>query len=121
MSIVVVVLMVVMGLSSWPAVGFFLDVADDFRIIEGDPKFKALARAENVFAELLILSILIFPNLIVQVSCGESSSENCTYFISDGNEVGQCRIKICPCSDNICQLRLDFPKFDILYSCLWPS
>merc|ERR1711971_124357 len=47
------------------------------------------------------------------LGCGETSSENCTYFQSGGQEVGQCRIKICPCSDNICQLRLDFSTFVI--------
>ena len=52
-------------------------------------------------------------NFSVQLSCGGTSSENCTYFQSDGNEIGQCRIKICPCSDNICQLRLDFSTFVI--------
>merc|ERR1711971_183224 len=47
------------------------------------------------------------------LGCGETSSENCTYFQSGGQEVGQCRIKICPCSDDICQLRLDFSTFVI--------
>ena len=47
------------------------------------------------------------------MTCGQSSSENCTYFQSNGAEIGQCRIKICPCSDNICQLRLDFQTFVI--------
>ena len=55
----------------------------------------------------------IFWHFSVQLSCGGQSSENCTYFQSDGNEIGQCRIKICPCSDNICQLRLDFSTFVI--------
>ena len=45
--------------------------------------------------------------------CGQISSENCTYFQSSGTEVGQCRLKICPCNDNICQLRLDFQTFVI--------
>merc|ERR1711976_50925 len=47
------------------------------------------------------------------VGCGETSSENCTYFQSSGQEVGACRLKICPCSENICQLRLDFGVFVI--------
>ena len=55
----------------------------------------------------------MFLHFSVQLSCGGTSSENCTYFQSDGNEIGQCRIKICPCSDNICQLRLDFSTFVI--------
>ena len=49
----------------------------------------------------------------VTLGCGGTSSENCTYFQSGGQEVGQCRLKICPCSDNICQLRLDFSTFVI--------
>ena len=49
----------------------------------------------------------------VTLGCGGTSSENCTYFQSGGQEVGQCRLKICPCSDNICQLRLDFQTFVI--------
>lgn len=56
---------------------------------------------------------IVFLTLSVQKSCGDTSSENCTYFQSSGSEVGQCRIKICPCSDNICQLRLDFQNFVI--------
>ena len=51
--------------------------------------------------------------LSVTLGCGQTSSENCTYFQSGGQEVGQCRIKICPCSDDICQLRLDFSTFVI--------
>ena len=49
----------------------------------------------------------------VQKTCGGSSSENCTYFQSSGTEVGQCRLRICPCNENICQLRLDFQTFVI--------
>ena len=49
----------------------------------------------------------------VEISCGSTSSENCTYFVSTGGEVGACRIKICPCSDDICQMRLDFQSFII--------
>ncbi|XP_040572541.1 uncharacterized protein [Lepeophtheirus salmonis] len=46
-------------------------------------------------------------------SCGQTSAENCTYFIGQNVPDGQCRLEICPCSDNICQLRLDFTTFDI--------
>ena len=56
---------------------------------------------------------IVFLTLSVQKSCGDTSSENCTYFQSSGSEVGQCRLKICPCNDNICQLRLDFQNFVI--------
>lgn len=55
-----------------------------------------------------LLSDLFF---LVVFGCGRTSSQNCTYFESTGGEVGQCRFRICPCSDNICQLRLDFETF----------
>ncbi|XP_059097890.1 uncharacterized protein LOC131892135 [Tigriopus californicus] len=45
------------------------------------------------------------------LGCGSTSSQNCTYFESTGTEVGSCRMKVCPCNDNICQLRLDFETF----------
>ena len=51
--------------------------------------------------------------VLVQKGCGDTSSENCTYFQSSGTEVGQCRLKVCPCSDNICQLRLDFQTLEL--------
>jgi len=47
------------------------------------------------------------------VNCGSTSSENCTYFESKGGEIGQCKVEICPCSHDICQLRLDFNQFII--------
>merc|ERR1719367_510544 len=45
------------------------------------------------------------------LNCGQQSSENNTYFESKGTESGSCTLKICPCNDNICQLRLDFETF----------
>ncbi len=39
------------------------------------------------------------------IGCGGTSSENCTYFQSGGSEIGQCCATICPCGDNICQVR----------------
>eukprot|EP00095_Tigriopus_kingsejongensis_P001242 maker-scaffold160_size295910-snap-gene-1.34 protein:Tk01242 transcript:maker-scaffold160_size295910-snap-gene-1.34-mRNA-1 annotation:"hypothetical protein L798_10568" len=47
------------------------------------------------------------------INCGGRRSENCTYFESRGGEVGGCIATICPCSTNICQLRLDFEQFTI--------
>ena len=50
----------------------------------------------------------------VEYGCGQTSNENCSYFVSSGTvTAGQCRIKVCPCSDNICQIRLDFDTFVI--------
>lgn len=45
------------------------------------------------------------------LNCGGTSSENNTYFESTGSDSGSCTAKICPCNDNICQLRLDFETF----------
>eukprot|EP00096_Caligus_rogercresseyi_P010378 TRINITY_DN375_c0_g1_i1.p1 TRINITY_DN375_c0_g1~~TRINITY_DN375_c0_g1_i1.p1 ORF type:complete len:395 (+),score=18.45 TRINITY_DN375_c0_g1_i1:51-1235(+) len=50
---------------------------------------------------------------VFSLGCGGRSAENCTYFTGMGTENGQCRLTICPCSDNICQLRLDFNTFTI--------
>jgi len=47
------------------------------------------------------------------IKCGTTVAENNTYFESGGSESGGCSVKICPCSDNICQLRLDFDTFTI--------
>ena len=52
-------------------------------------------------------------SISVTLGCGGTASENCTYFESTGNEMGACRAKICPCNDNICQMRLDFNSFVI--------
>lgn len=47
------------------------------------------------------------------VKCGTTISENNTYFESGGSETGNCKLKLCPCNNNICQLRLDFETFVI--------
>ncbi len=41
----------------------------------------------------------------VTLHCGGTSSQNCTFFQSTGADSGCCTAKICPCNDNICQLR----------------
>merc|ERR1712001_100514 len=50
---------------------------------------------------------------IFSVGCGASSSENCTYFEVTGANDGPCSAEICKCSDDICQIRLDFDTFVI--------
>jgi len=47
------------------------------------------------------------------LSCGSTIAENNTYWESGGSEVGSCGVTICPCSTNICKLRLDFDTFVI--------
>ena len=49
----------------------------------------------------------------VSLTCGGIGKENTTYFESSGTEIGQCRVKICKCQPNVCQLRLDFNTFII--------
>ena len=57
--------------------------------------------------------LILTSFVTVTLGCGQESSENCTYFQSVGGEIGQCRVKICPCREHICQLRLDFASFVI--------
>merc|ERR1711953_690255 len=45
--------------------------------------------------------------------CGDVSSENNTYFESDGDEKGHCTLRICKAKESIVQLRLDFETFNI--------
>ena len=42
--------------------------------------------------------------LTVTIRCGETKNENCTYFESSGTESGACRVKICKCDPNVCQV-----------------
>jgi len=49
----------------------------------------------------------------ITIGCGSTSSENCTYFDSDTVNAGGCTATVCPCGNNICQLRLDFVNFVI--------
>ena len=58
------------------------------------------------------MTMNIFFNLVT-LGCGQTSTENCSYFQSVGGEIGECRVKICPCREHICQLRLDFGSFAI--------
>ena len=47
----------------------------------------------------------IFYMCVVDVGCGQTSSENNTYFAVTGPTAGtSCSAKVCPCSDNICQV-----------------
>ena len=50
---------------------------------------------------------------VFSLGCGDSISENGTYFESSASVVGQCNLRVCPCNENICQLRLDFMNFGI--------
>merc|ERR1711976_1015967 len=55
---------------------------------------------------------------VFSIRCGGSSSENNTYFQSTGTDTGSCNVQICP-REHICQLRLDFSKFDIIQWSSW--
>ena len=58
----------------------------------------------------LVTSLIFFT---VTVGCGATINENCTYFEATGLGSGECRTMLCPCSNNICQMRLDFNTFVI--------
>jgi len=48
------------------------------------------------------------------LTCGGTSSENCTYFDSSTSQgTGACKAEICKLNSNICQIRLDFSSFVI--------
>jgi len=51
----------------------------------------------------------------VIATCGSSSSENNTYWTQPTSTTGpsSCDLTVCPASDNICRLRLDFTTFAI--------
>ena len=49
----------------------------------------------------------------VTAGCGNTFSENCTYFDSATVSAGSCVASICKCQTNICQMRLDFNAFTI--------
>ena len=54
--------------------------------------------------------------LTVTIRCGETKNENCTYFESSGTESGACRVKICKCDPNVCQVCiLSKPEVFYLY------
>lgn len=58
----------------------------------------------------------------VQVGCNAVARENCTYFSSSIGTIGSgfCNAKVCPCSSDICQIRLDFLDFSIAGNCFSP-
>jgi hypothetical protein len=64
--------------------------------------------------------------LSVQIECGETGRENITYYLSSSTTTSSpasspaslsrptvCEYTVCPASDNICRLRLDFNTFKI--------
>ncbi len=46
----------------------------------------------------------------VSLECGKTSSENCTYLVQASTTSPQqsCTYTLCPASDNVCRMRLDF-------------
>ena len=65
-----------------------------------------------------ILCFIIKSNIFfskVSLGCGATISENNSYFVSSGSSSsGDCRLKVCQCNDNICQVLLtvgvDYPN-----------
>ena len=58
---------------------------------------------------------LTFFLLIVENSCGSTTSENVTYLVqTSSNSISSpCLYKVCPCSNNICRIRYDFTVREI--------
>ena len=54
-------------------------------------------------------------NFTVSIKCGTTVAENNTYFESGGSESGSCSVKICPCSDNICQVNHNHKKIILFF------
>jgi hypothetical protein len=55
--------------------------------------------------------ILRVPLIKVVLGCGGSAAENCTYLVQASTlttTTSSCTYTICPCSSNICRIRLDF-------------
>lgn len=50
--------------------------------------------------------------VLVSLSCGGATSDNCTYLVqttvTDATDPDPCTYTICKCNDNICRIRLDF-------------
>ena len=72
------------------------------------------AQLVNLFEHFLQLSNKLFR----VSSCGATVSENCTYIQNPGFSTayttsGSCAYTVSPINTNICQLRLDFDKFEI--------
>merc|ERR1711970_725029 len=49
---------------------------------------------------------------VFEQTCGSSTSENCTYFLSTDRSLGTtCSLTVCKSSSSVCQIRLDFESF----------
>ncbi len=83
----------------------------------GDRALRDLESAALVYFKQPVIAnpkhIAINVVTTVTLDCGQTSSENCTYFESTSPTAGSCIASVCPCNDNICQLRLDFDMFSI--------
>ncbi|XP_059078525.1 uncharacterized protein LOC131876989 isoform X1 [Tigriopus californicus] len=49
------------------------------------------------------------------LSCGQSTSENCTYLVQSSTSTiaNPCTYTVCPANNNICRIRFDFTTFNI--------
>ena len=77
---------------------------------------ECVAHVSYRFGLFMPIKSGLFITCIITVTarCGDVSSENNTYFESDGDEKGHCTVKICKAKASIVQLRLDFETFNIL-------
>ena len=62
-----------------------------------------------MFFEMIEQKNHVNQSISVTLTCGGSSSENCTYFDSSTSQgTGSCKAEICKLNSDICQIRLDF-------------
>lgn len=71
-----------------------------------DLESAALVNNSNLLstAQLLFQIILFSYKFKVALGCGQTSSQNSTYFESNGFSSGLCKATICKATTNICQV-----------------
>ena len=78
-----------------------------------DMGFVVYVSTKNNILSILNLKIYLYYFFFFKVSlgCGATISENNSYFVSSGSSSsGDCRLKVCQCNDDICQV-CDFWDF----------
>ena len=82
-----------------------------------DMGFVVYVSTKNNLLGILNLKICLYFFLFkVSLGCGATISENNSYFVSSGSSSsGDCRLKVCQCNDDICQV-CDFSDFHSFFS-----
>ena len=82
-----------------------------------DMGFVVYVSTKNNLLGILNLKIyLYFFFFKVSLGCGATISENNSYFVSSGSSSsGDCRLKVCQCNDDICQVCMWFFSFPLFF------